>query len=209
MILGAGGVGIVASSSFPLVAGADEAGRGPLAGPVVAAAVMLDPDDFPAGLRDSKALSARKRERLASDIRVRSIAWAIAACSVAEIEELNILHASMLAMRRAVEALSCPPSRLVVDGNRCPTGLACPATALVGGDAREPAISAASILAKTQRDQLMLVLHERYPQYAFDRHKGYPTPAHLDALRRHGACPEHRRSFAPVKAVLDMPELPF
>lgn len=209
MILGGGGTGRRPASLIPLLAGADEAGRGPLAGAVVAAAVILDPEDLPTGLRDSKALSARRREQLAVDIRTRSIAWAIAACSVAEIEELNILHASLLAMRRAVEALDCRPARLVVDGNRCPTGLACPVSALVGGDALEPTISAASILAKTERDLLMLRLHERYPQYAFDRHKGYPTPAHMDALRNHGPCPEHRRTFAPVKAILDMPELPF
>lgn len=189
--------------ALTLVAGADEAGRGPLAGPVVAAAVILDPRNYPPGLADSKKLTPRRREQLAASIREQALSWAIVPCSVSEIDELNILQASLLAMRRAVEGLAHAPAHVLVDGNQCPTGLACPATAVVGGDALEPAISAASILAKTARDAWMLELHQRYPAYGFDRHKGYPTPAHMAALRAHGACPEHRRSFAPVRAILE------
>ena len=180
-----------------LVCGVDEAGRGPLAGAVVAAAVILDPARPIAGLDDSKKLSAKKREALALLIRERALAWAVAEASVAEIDRLNILQASLLAMQRAVAALAVPPERALIDGNRCPQ-LPCPAEALVGGDARSAPIAAASILAKTVRDAGMLALHERHPEYAFDRHKGYPTAQHLAALRRHGPCPEHRRSFAPV-----------
>lgn len=180
-----------------LVCGVDEAGRGPLAGAVVAAAVILDPARPIAGLDDSKKLSAKKREALALLIRERALAWAVAEASVAEIDRLNILQATLLAMQRAVAALAVPPEGALIDGNRCPQ-LACPAEALVGGDARSAPIAAASILAKTARDAEMLALHARHPEYAFDRHKGYPTAQHLAALRRHGPCPEHRRSFAPV-----------
>lgn len=184
-----------------MIAGVDEVGRGPLAGPVVAAAVILDPARPVAGITDSKRLSARRRERLAASIRERALAWAIAECTPAEIDRLNILQASLLAMQRAVAALIPAPVSALVDGNHLPA-LPCPARALVGGDGREPAIGAASILAKVHRDGLMLALHERHPGYAFDRHKGYPTPLHLERLRTHGPLPEHRRSFAPVRAAM-------
>lgn len=177
--------------------GVDEAGRGPLAGPVYAAAVILPARPRIDGLADSKTLTAAKRETLAYEIKGRAIAWAVASASVAEIDALNILRASLLAMRRAVEALGMPPQRVVVDGLHCPE-LPCPARAVVGGDAKIAAISAASILAKVARDELMVELHQRYPQYGFDQHKGYATEFHLDALRTHGACEFHRRSFAPV-----------
>ncbi|MBS98218.1 MAG: ribonuclease HII [Oceanospirillaceae bacterium] len=186
-----------------LVAGVDEVGRGPLIGDVVAAAVILDPSRPIEGLTDSKKLSEKKRERLALEIRERALAWAVASASPAEIDELNILHASMLAMRRAVLALSPPPEFALIDGNRCPV-LPCPAEPVVKGDLTVPSISAASILAKVERDRSMLVLHERYPQYGFASHKGYPTKAHLEALERHGALELHRRSFAPVKRVLNL-----
>ena len=186
-----------------LVCGVDEAGRGPLAGPVYAAAVILDPGAEVVGLRDSKQLSAARREWLAVQIRERSIAWAVASASVEEIDRLNILQASLLAMRRAVQALVPAPSLARVDGNRAPR-LPCAVETIVGGDALEPAISAASILAKTARDAALCELHLRWPQYGFDAHKGYPTAAHLAALRAHGACPEHRTSFAPVRAVLNV-----
>ena len=181
--------------------GVDEAGRGPLAGPVFAAAVILDPCAPIAGLRDSKALSAARREALAAEIRARAIGWAIASASVAEIDALNILQASLLAMRRAVDALEPQPELARVDGNRAPR-LRCAVETLVGGDALDPAISAASILAKTARDAAMLELHIAWPMYGFDLHKGYPTPEHLNRLRGHGPSPEHRRSFAPVRALL-------
>jgi len=184
-----------------LIAGVDEAGRGPLAGPVVAAAVILDPDQPIAGLADSKKLSPIRREQLAVEIRAKSLAWALGRAEVAEIDRLNILQASLLAMQRAVTALSIVPEQALVDGNRCPR-LACPCQAIVKGDATVPAISAASILAKVARDAELRELHERYPRYGFARHKGYPTAAHLDALHRFGPCPEHRRSFATVAAVL-------
>ena len=184
-----------------LIAGVDEAGRGPLAGPVVAAAVILDPDQPIVGLADSKKLSPIRREQLAVEIRAKSLAWALGRAEVAEIDRLNILQASLLAMQRAVTALSIVPEQALVDGNRCPR-LACPCEAIVKGDATVPAISAASILAKVARDAELRELHERYPRYGFARHKGYPTAAHLDALHRFGPCPEHRRSFAPVAAVL-------
>ena len=184
-----------------LIAGVDEAGRGPLAGPVVAAAVILDPDQPIAGLADSKKLSPIRREQLAVEIRAKSLAWALGRAEVAEIDRLNILQASLLAMQRAVTALSIVPEQALVDGNRCPR-LACPCQAIVKGDATVPAISAASILAKVARDAELRELHERYPRYGFARHKGYPTAAHLDALHRFGPCPEHRRSFAPVLAAL-------
>ena len=181
-----------------LVCGVDEAGRGPLAGPVVAAAVILDSARPIAGLNDSKKLSAKKREALAIEIREKALAWSVAEASVEEIDRLNILHASLLAMRRAVEGLTLAPELALIDGNRCPAQLPCPAQAVVGGDAKVAAIAAASILAKTVRDAGMLVLHAQYPLYAFDRHMGYPTAVHLAALRAHGPSPVHRRSFGPV-----------
>lgn len=184
-----------------ILAGVDEAGRGPLAGPVMAAAVILDPVCPIAGLADSKALSARCRETLAAEIKAKALAWAVAAASVAEIDELNILHASLLAMQRAVAQLPVRPGRVQVDGNRCPT-LDCPVEAVVKGDAKVAAISAASILAKVARDAELARLDQAYPQYGFAQHKGYPTAAHLEALRRHGPCPEHRLSFAPVRQAL-------
>ena len=179
------------------VAGVDEVGRGPLVGAVVTAAVILDPAHPIAGLADSKKLSERKREALADLIREHALAWALGRAEPAEIDELNILHATMLAMRRAVAGLSQSPDAVLVDGNRV-TDFGCPAEAVVKGDGRVPAISAASILAKVARDAEMRDLHERYPQYGFDRHKGYPTKDHMAALRDHGALPEHRRSFGPV-----------
>lgn len=184
-----------------LVCGVDEAGRGPLAGPVYAAAVILDPARPIAGLADSKALSPRRRETLAAEIRDRALAIGIASASVAEIDELNILQATLLAMRRAVEKLPQMPALALIDGNRCPL-LSMPARAIVRGDASEPAISAASILAKTARDAEMRRLHEAFPQYALDRHKGYDTAAHRAALREHGPAWFHRRSFAPVRELL-------
>lgn len=177
--------------------GVDEAGRGPLAGPVYAAAVILPRKARIDGLADSKTLSAPRREELAFQIKDRAVAWAVASASVAEIDTLNILRASLLAMKRAVEALSVLPGRVVVDGLHCPE-VSCPARAVVGGDASIAAISAASILAKVARDELMIELHQRYPLYGFDAHKGYATEAHLEALRTYGACEIHRRSFAPV-----------
>jgi len=184
-----------------LVAGVDEAGRGPLAGPVVAAAVILDELHPIKGLGDSKVISPRRREALFDEIRARALCCAIASASAEEIDRLNILQATLLAMRRAVEALRLLPHRVVVDGNRVPV-LKMPVAAVVKGDALVPAISAASILAKVHRDRLCLELHAQYPQYGFDAHKGYPTADHLAALRQHGACDEHRRSYAPVRAVL-------
>lgn len=180
-----------------LACGVDEAGRGPLAGPVVAAAVILDPSNPIAGLNDSKKLSAKRRECLAIEIRAKALAWAVAEASVEEIDRINILQASLLAMRRAVEALHIPPELALIDGNRCPE-LPCPASAIVGGDGKVASIAAASILAKTVRDAGMLEMHEIYPMYGFDRHMGYPTAVHLAALKEHGPCPEHRRSYAPV-----------
>jgi len=180
-----------------LVCGVDEAGRGPLAGPVVAAAVILDPANPIEGLNDSKKLSARRRERLAIEIRAKALAWSVAEATVEEIDAINILQASMLAMQRAVQALDIPPTSALIDGNRCPV-LACPAEAVVGGDGKVESIAAASILAKTVRDAGMRELHAAYPQYGFDRHMGYPTALHLQALREHGVSRVHRRSFAPV-----------
>jgi ribonuclease HII len=180
-----------------LVAGVDEAGRGPLAGPVVAAAVILDPGRPIAGLRDSKLLSAPTRVRLAAAIRANALAYAVELAEVAEIDALNILNATLLAMRRAVAGLALAPAEAWIDGNRCPE-LPCPARAVVGGDRDVPAISAASILAKTTRDALLVELDVRYPGYGFAQNKGYGTPEHLAALARHGPCPAHRRSFSPV-----------
>ena len=184
------------------VCGVDEAGRGPIAGPVCAAAVVLDPGRPIAGLADSKLLGARRRERLASEIRARARAWHVAWASVDEIDALNILQASLLAMRRAVEGLPFVPDEALVDGNRCPP-LACRVRAIVGGDRLHSVISAASILAKTARDAEMLRLHARYPVYAFDRHKGYPTPGHLELIELHGVCELHRKSFGPVRRVIE------
>ena len=184
-----------------IVCGVDEAGRGPLAGPVYAAAVILDRHRPIPGLDDSKKLAEAVRLDLAHRIRERALAWAIASASVAEIDTLNILRASLLAMQRAVERLAVAPDRVVVDGLHCPP-LQVAVRAVVGGDAKVKAISAASILAKTARDEEMSRLHRLFPDYGFDRHKGYPTPDHLEALRRVGPCPEHRRGFAPVRAAL-------
>lgn len=181
--------------------GVDEAGRGPLAGPVVAAAVILDPLNPIEGLNDSKKLSAKRRERLAVEIREKSIAWAVAESSVEEIDRINILQASLLAMCRAVEALRVKPKRVLVDGNRCPK-LDCLVEAIVGGDGSVASIAAASILAKTVRDAGMLRLHADYPGYGFDRHMGYPTAQHIRALEEHGVSPLHRRSFGPVARLL-------
>ncbi|HRF43018.1 MAG TPA: ribonuclease HII [Candidatus Competibacteraceae bacterium] len=185
-----------------LIAGVDEAGRGPLAGPVIAAAVILDPAHPITGLADSKQLSEIRREQLAVEIRAHALAWALGRADVTEIDRVNILQASLLAMRRAVEDLSIIPHKVLVDGKHCPSGLMCPCQALIKGDATVPAISAASILAKVARDAELRELHDRYPDYGFARHKGYPTAAHRQALQRLGPCPEHRRSFAPVAAVL-------
>ena len=184
-----------------LMAGVDEAGRGPLAGPVVAAAVILDELQPIEGLNDSKLLTPRRREQLFDEIRAKALCCCIAQASVEEIDTHNILQATLLAMRRAVEGLRLRPHRVLVDGNRLPL-LKVPAEAIVRGDSKVKAISAASILAKVHRDRLCLELHAQHPQYGFDGHKGYPTPAHLAALREHGACPQHRRSFAPVRELL-------
>jgi ribonuclease HII len=183
-----------------LLAGVDEAGRGPLAGPVVAAAVMLDELQPVKGLADSKTLSPRRREQLYDEIRAKALCCCVAEASAGEIDRLNILQATLLAMRRAVEGLRLRPHLVLVDGNRLPV-LGMPAQAIVKGDAKVQAIAAASILAKVHRDRLCQVLHERFPQYGFAAHKGYPTAEHLQALQRHGACAEHRHSFAPVRAV--------
>jgi ribonuclease HII len=180
-----------------LVCGVDEAGRGPLAGPVVAAAVILDARQTIVGLDDSKKLSAKRREELAIEIRIKAIAWAIGEASVEEIDRINILQASLLAMQRAVAALSILPSRALIDGDRCPK-LACPAKAIIGGDGQVACIAASSIIAKTVRDAGMQLLHADYPMYGFNQHMGYGTPQHLKALREHGASVVHRRSFAPV-----------
>ncbi|HSI49529.1 MAG TPA: ribonuclease HII [Ideonella sp.] len=184
-----------------LIAGVDEAGRGPLAGPVVAAAVILDELQPIAGLKDSKVLTARRREALFDEIRAKALCCAIAQASVEEIDQFNILQATMLAMRRAVEGLRLLPAKVLVDGNRLPV-LKMPGEAIVDGDAKVQSISAASILAKVYRDRLCLDMHAQWPHYGFDSHKGYPTPEHLAALRTHGAAPVHRRSFAPVRACL-------
>ncbi|MGE5451035.1 MAG: ribonuclease HII [Acidobacteriota bacterium] len=186
-----------------LIAGVDEAGRGPLAGPVVAAAVILDDLQPIAGLADSKKLTAKQRDRLFDEIRAKALCFCIAEASVEEIDTVNILQATMLAMRRAVEGLRLKPSLVQVDGNRLPV-LKVPAEAIIKGDAKVAAISAASILAKVHRDRLCEDLHQAYPQYGFDGHKGYPTADHVAALKLHGVTPAHRRSFAPVKLMLDV-----
>lgn len=185
-----------------LVCGVDEAGRGPLAGPVYAAAVILNPQRPIAGLADSKKLSERRRDVLAVEIRDKALAFGIAWASVAEIDDINILQATLLAMRRAVEALAVQPAEALIDGNRCPV-LAMTARAIIRGDASEPAISAASILAKTARDAEMRRIHEAFPQYGLDRHKGYDTAAHRAALNLHGPAVFHRKSFAPVRVLLE------
>ena len=184
-----------------LVCGVDEAGRGPLAGAVFAAAVILDPNKPISGLRDSKKLSEAKRDELALVIRRDALAWSIAQCSEVEIDQLNILQATMLAMRRAIEGLSTVPTLALIDGNRCPV-CAVRTEAIVKGDDKVAEISAASILAKTARDAALLEMHAVYPQYAFDQHKGYPTALHLARLREHGVSPVHRKSYGPVKALL-------
>lgn len=205
----AGGHGGSVIDGASLVAGVDEAGRGPLAGAVVAAAVILDPARPVSGINDSKKLTALRRESLAVAIKADALAWAIAWASPTEIDELNILHASLLAMSRAVRALPVAAAHALIDGNRCPDGLGCSSEAVIGGDGSVESIGAASILAKVARDADMVELHGRYPAYGFDRHKGYPTPDHLAALRRHGPTPEHRRSFGPVKELVLQPDLPF
>lgn len=184
-----------------LVAGVDEVGRGPLVGAVVTAAVILDPEHPIIGLADSKALTEKKRLYLADEIREKALCFAYGRADPHEIDELNILRATMLAMQRAVAGLSVSPQHVLVDGNRAPA-FVCPATAVVKGDARVAAISAASILAKVQRDAEMTALHARHPQFGFDRHKGYPTAEHFAVLQSHGPIPEHRRSFAPVREAL-------
>nr|VFJ58638.1 MAG: ribonuclease HII [Candidatus Kentron sp. FM]VFJ75128.1 MAG: ribonuclease HII [Candidatus Kentron sp. FM]VFK12853.1 MAG: ribonuclease HII [Candidatus Kentron sp. FM] len=185
-----------------LVAGVDEAGRGPLAGPVLAAAVILDPDRPIPGIGDSKALSPRKREELAELIRERSLAWAVGRAEVEEIDTINILQATLKAMERAVLSLSVRPVRVLVDGNRAPA-LPFETRAIVRGDKTVPVIGAASILAKVTRDAEMVALDRRYPRYGFAKHKGYPTRQHRDALEKYGPCPVHRVTFAPVRSVLN------
>ena len=194
----------MSEAPLALICGVDEAGRGPLAGPVFAACVILDPRRPIRGLADSKLLAPERREVLALRIRERALAFGVASASVGEIDRLNILQATMLAMRRAVEALSLAPGEVVVDGNRCPA-LAFPTRAVIRGDATVRVISAASILAKTARDAYMVELHALHPEYGFHQHKGYGTPEHLDALRRFGACEFHRRTFAPVRDVIQAP----
>ncbi|KGK42517.1 ribonuclease HII [Nitrincola sp. A-D6] len=190
------------TASILWVAGVDEVGRGPLVGEVVAAAVVLDPLNPIDGLKDSKKLSEKRRNALYEQICERALGYAIASATVQEIDQLNILHASMLAMQRAVLALTCQVDRVLVDGNRCPK-LPMPSEAIVGGDASHACISAASILAKVTRDRQMVELHQQYPDYGFDRHKGYPTREHLQVLQRLGPLLEHRRSFRPVREILE------
>ena len=188
------------------ICGVDEAGRGPLVGAVVAGAVVLDPDNPIEGLRDSKKLTAARREYLYEQIMEKAKAWGVGEASPAEIDEINILQATMLAMRRAIEDLTTRlggwPDKALIDGNRCPE-LPIAAEAIVKGDAKEPAISAASIVAKVTRDRQMQLLHERHPEYGFAQHMGYPTEAHFAALKQYGACDQHRRSFSPVRKVLE------
>lgn len=186
-----------------LIAGVDEVGRGPLAGPVVAAAVILDPERPIAGLADSKQLSEKRREALSEQILEQALAWHIARAEVEEIDRINILQASLLAMQRAVQALDPQAELALIDGNRCPV-LACPAQAVVKGDSRVAAISAASIIAKVARDREMVALDREYPGYGLARHKGYPSPQHLEALQALGITPIHRRTYAPVRRVLGL-----
>ncbi len=180
---------------FTAVCGIDEAGCGPLAGPVYAAAVILNPDDPIEGLNDSKKLTEKKREALYPQIKERALAWAIASATAQEIDEINILQARLLAMRRAVEMLSIRPDQVLVDGNRDPNIPDVPSLLIVGGDGKSASIAAASILAKVTRDHAMLELDKQYPQYLFAKHKGYPTKLHVEKLLEHGACPEHRQTF--------------
>ena len=190
-----------------LICGVDEAGRGPLAGAVFAAAVILDPARPIDGLRDSKKLTEARRNVLADRIKAEALAWSIAHCTESEIDKLNILQASMLAMRRAIEGLKLVPTLALIDGNRCPV-MPIRSEAIVKGDDKVPSISAASILAKTARDASLMVLHQQYPLYAFDQHKGYPTALHLERLRLHGVSPVHRKSYAPVRDLLDLDSPP-
>lgn len=185
-----------------LTAGVDEVGRGPLAGAVVAAAVILDPNQPIIGLADSKKLSAKKREALAEEIRLKALAWSLGRAEVEEIDQLNILQATFLAMQRALESLPIQPEHVLIDGNQCPK-LSYSMEAIIGGDALVPAISAASILAKVSRDAELVLLDQLYPAYGFAQHKGYPTPSHLQAIRQHGVLPIHRRSFKPIKSLLN------
>jgi ribonuclease HII len=186
------------------IAGVDEAGRGPLAGPLVVAAVVLDPSRAPAGIDDSKRLSAKKREALYPAILEQALAWSVIVIEAEEIDRRNIFQATLHGMRRAVEALACAVDQALIDGNKLPPRLPCAARAVIGGDGLEPAIGAASILAKVSRDRAMQALHAQHPGYGFDRHMGYPTPEHLAALQRIGPCAQHRRSFAPVRAALGL-----
>lgn len=188
-----------------VICGVDEAGRGPLAGAVFAAAVILDPARPISGLRDSKKLSEARRTALADQIKSDALAWSIASCSESEIDAINILQASMLAMRRAVEGLKVLPTLALIDGNRCPV-MSIRSEAIIKGDDKVAEISAASILAKTARDASLIALHEQYPHYAFDQHKGYPTPLHLERLRQHGVSRVHRKSYAPVRELLALAE---
>lgn len=183
---------------YQFIAGVDEAGRGPLVGAVVAAAVILDPQNPIEGLNDSKKLTEKKRLVLAEQIKAKAKAWSVVSVDAEEIDRINILQASLLAMKQAVESLSVEPDIALIDGNKCPD-LTCRAEAIVKGDSRVAAISAASILAKVDRDEQMYQLHEQYPQYLFDKHKGYPTKVHIELLQTHGPCPLHRKSFGPVK----------
>ena len=185
------------------IAGVDEAGRGPLVGSVVAAAVILDPNNPIEGLNDSKKLTEKKREKLFIEIQEKALAWAIAEASHEEIDQINILQASLLAMRRAVEALQLQPEHVLVDGNKVPQGLSMSCDAVVGGDALHAEISAASILAKVTRDREMVVLDQQYPHFGFAKHKGYPTKAHFEAIAEYGVIDQHRRSYAPVKKALE------
>ncbi|MGI1669362.1 MAG: ribonuclease HII [Neptuniibacter sp.] len=189
-------------SAGQLIAGVDEVGRGPLVGNVVAAAVILNPNKPISGLADSKKLSEKKRNLLYTEIKEKALAWCVASASPQEIDEINILHASMLAMKRAVEGLKISPEFVYVDGNRCPD-LTCPSEAVVKGDSKIAEISAASILAKVDRDHEMTLLDKDYPEYGFAKHKGYPTAVHFAALNKHGPLPEHRRSFKPVRDLLE------
>ncbi|MFI0400264.1 MAG: ribonuclease HII [Thiolinea sp.] len=188
-------------SQFKLIAGVDEVGRGPLAGAVVAAAVILDPAQPIMGLADSKKLSAKKREALAAEIRLKALAWSLGRAEVEEIDQLNILQATFLAMQRALAGLAIQPEHVLIDGNRCPK-ISYSMEAIIGGDAFVPAISAASILAKVSRDAELVLLDQLYPAYGFAQHKGYPTPSHLNAIRQHGVLPIHRRSFKPIKTLV-------
>ena len=193
-------------SEGELFCGVDEAGRGPLVGPVFAAAVILDPHTLVHGLRDSKKLTAQRREELAILLKRDALSWSIAQCSEAEIDEINILQATMLAMRRAIEGLSITPTLALIDGNRCPV-CTVRTEAVIKGDDKFTQISAASILAKTARDAALMEMHKTYPNYAFDQHKGYPTALHLQRLREHGVSPVHRRSYGPVRELLNLANL--